>query len=113
MIRTDEAALTCDFAEVYHILDGRGLPMRLAATLAGGLGLGSRIRRAQEGMRFPLETILLSTAVDTLQLIAWMLGGDEDRRPTPLTPMLLGQEDEYMTMDTEAFDVWRSGILEG
>lgn len=113
MIRTDADALTCDFAEVYHVLDWRGLPMRLAATLACGLGPGSRIQMALEGMRFPMETILLSSAVDALQTIAWMIGGDSDRRPAPLTPLLMGDDDEYMTMDADDFNAWRSGILEG
>lgn len=112
-MRTDEDALTCDFAETYHVLGWRGLPMRLAATLAGGLGPGSRIQMALAGASFPMETILLSSAVDALQLIAWLIGGDSDRRPAPLTPLLLGETDEYTTMDLEDFKSWRSGILEG
>lgn len=112
MIRTDADALTCDFAEVYHILDWRGLPMRLAATLAAGLGEESRIRMAQEGMRVPMRTLLLSTAVDTLQLIAWMIGGTGER-PSPLTPLLLGENADYSSLDADAFDAWRAGLLEG
>ena len=114
MIRTDPDALTCDFAEVYRVLDWRALPMRLAGTLAAGLGDDSRIRQALAGAKAPLSTILLATAVDTLQLIAWSVGGDGIARPTPITPRLLGEdENDYNGMDADDFDSWRSSLLEG
>lgn len=112
MIRTDAGALTCDFAETYHVLDWRGLPMRLAATLAAGLREDSRIRMAQEGMRVSMHTLLLSTAVDMLTNIAWRLGGAGEK-PAPLTPLLLGEDNEYTSLDADAFDAWRFGLLEG
>lgn len=112
MIRTDAGALTCDFAEIYHVLDWRGLPMRLAATLAAGLREDSRIRMAQEDMRVSMDTLLLSTAVDMLTTIAWYLGGAGEK-PAPLTPLLLGEDNEYTSLDADAFDAWRAGLLEG
>lgn len=112
MIRTDAGALTCDFAEVYHVLDWRGLPMRLAATLAAGLGPDSRSRMALEGIPVPMSLLLLSTAVDALQAIAWMVGVTGDR-PAPLTPLLIGADNEYSSLDADAFDEWRARILEG
>ena len=114
MIRTDPDALTCDFAETYRVLDWRSLPMRLAGTLAAGLGNDSRIRQTQAGAKAPLTTILLSTAADTLQLIAWCIGGGGSARPTPMTPQLLGDdENDYNGMDADDFDSWRSSLLEG
>lgn len=112
MIRTDAGALTCDFAETYHVLDWRGLPMRLAATLAAGLREDSRIRMAQEDMHVSMDTLLLSTAVDMLAIIAWHLGGTGEK-PAPLTPLLLGEDNEYTSLDADAFDAWRAGLLEG
>ena len=37
MLNAGEDELVCDFAETYHILDLRALPVPLAATLAWGL----------------------------------------------------------------------------
>lgn len=71
MIRTDEDALTCDFAETYHIFDMRGLPVKLAASLAVGLRADSRIKMKLTSMKVPLDTILLAGAVDRLSLLVW------------------------------------------
>jgi hypothetical protein len=114
MIRTNPDALTCDFAAVYRVLDWRALPMRLAGTLAAGLGNDSRIRQAQAGVKAPLTTILLATAVDTLQMIAWCIGGGGSAKPAPIAPQLLGDdENNYNGMDADDFDAWRATLLEG
>ena len=46
MVAADEDALRCDFAQTYHILDYRRLPLRTAAVFAWGLGEDSRVKRA-------------------------------------------------------------------
>ena len=76
MISVDEGALICDFAETYHILDYRALPVSLAATLACGLGDNSRIKRKMNNQRISLDTMLLAMAVDRLAIIAWMWSED-------------------------------------
>ena len=114
MMATDADALTCDFAETYHVLDWRSLPMRLAGTLASGLGYDSRIRTALNGTKVPTTTIFLSLMTDALMNIAWQLGGTGER-PTPLTPLIMesDNEDDYGEMDAEDFDAWRRSRLEG
>ena len=49
MLRTDECALICDLAEVYHIYDYRSLPARRVATFAVGLRKDSRIKTKMRG----------------------------------------------------------------
>ena len=107
-------ALICDFAEVYHVLDWRALPMRLAGTLASGLGNDSRVRTAQNGTGVPMTTLFLSLMTDALATIAWLIGGPGER-PTPLTPLLMGSDNEndYGEMAADDFDAWRRSLLEG
>lgn len=48
MIRANEDALICDFAETYGVLDYRAHGARLAGTLASGLRSDARIFRFLE-----------------------------------------------------------------
>ena len=74
MIRLDEDALICDFAETYHIFDYEALPVSLAATLAVGLRDSSRIKQLMSYRKAPVETILLAGIVDRLSV---MVGGEK------------------------------------
>jgi hypothetical protein len=71
MIRADEDALICDFAETYHIYDFRALPVSYAATLACGLGEKSRIFKKMTGNKLDVSDMLLAAAVDRLSLLWW------------------------------------------
>ena len=71
MLRTDEDALICDFAETYHVLDWRELPTGLAATLAVGLPDGSRIKRLIGSQKLTLEQQLFAVIADRLGILAW------------------------------------------
>lgn len=92
MISADEDALICDFAETYHILDYRALPVNLAATLACGLGENSRIKRTLNNQRISLNTMLLAMTVDRLAGIAWMWSDDARKgknRPESIVSQLM------------------------
>jgi len=71
MSAVGEDDLICDFAETYHVLDWRGLPVMLAATLAAGLPDSSRIKCRMAGLKQPLETLLLAKITDLLNLWLW------------------------------------------
>ena len=71
MIALDESALICDFAETYHVLDYRAIPLKTAAVLACGLRENSRIRMKMSDMQIPPETVLMAAAVDRLSLLVW------------------------------------------
>mgnify|MGYP002517695515 CR=1 FL=1 len=119
MVGLDEGALTCDFAETYHVLDWRALPARTAATLAMGLGPDSRIMQKISGARVPLDTLLLAMIADVVRILAWMQTKDGVKgrnRPASILENLTGtgQDDEAASFDSpEAFDAWRASILEG
>lgn len=119
MVGLDEGALTCDFAEVYHVLDWRALPARTAATLAMGLGPDSRIMQKISGARVPFDTLLLAAIADTVRILAWMQtkdGAKGRNRPDSILDRLTGtaRTSETAGFDSpEAFDAWRASILEG
>lgn len=58
--------LICDFAETYHIYDWRGLPLNLAAILAGGLPEFSRSKMKLRGERATIDQLLLARICDLL-----------------------------------------------
>ena len=118
MINLDRDALTCDFAEVYHVLDWRGLPARLAATLAMGMGPKTRIRMKQAGTPISIDILLSAIIADAVTVLAWrqtkdgMKGGN---KPKSFTRILLGVEDqETAGFDTaEEFNKWRNQMIDG
>ncbi len=74
MIRNDEDALICDFAETYHIYDYRSLPLRLVATLAAGLGDTSRIITKTTEAKASTTNTILAIIADHLAAIRKLLG---------------------------------------
>lgn len=69
MIRLDEDALICDFAETYHIFDFRALPASLAATLAVGLRDNSRVKLKLSDRKASVDTILLAGIMDRISIL--------------------------------------------
>lgn len=76
MIAADEDALMCDFAETYHILDMRALPVKQAAALAVGLPSNSRIKLKLSGEETPISTIMMAAIIDRLSLLVWQNSRD-------------------------------------
>ncbi|MBR2211921.1 MAG: hypothetical protein IJ896_10805 [Fibrobacter sp.] len=120
MVATDETALICDFAETYHILDYKGLPLRLAAALASGLRDGSRIKMAMSGATIGSDTALLAAAVDRLSLLVWSKTKDAEKnrnKPKSMLAMLLKDDrpkDDLEKFDTaEEFEAARKRIIQG
>lgn len=116
MAAADEDALTCDFAETYHVLRWRALPARLAATLAAGLRPDSRIMLRLTGAKVPRETLLAALAVDALQLLVWQNTRDgvkgRNRPPSIVKAMTEEPKPKLSAFDSpEAFDAWRAEKL--
>ena len=63
------------------MLDWRGLPVRLTATLAAGLPPDSRCMMHLAGQKLPEKTLLDAAAVDALHRIEWRLIGCPGSRP--------------------------------
>ena len=101
MIRTDEDALICDFAETYHIYDYKRLPLTTAAAFAVGLRDDSRIKMKLSGTVVTSEVQLLAAAVDRLSLLVWAQTKDAQygrNRPKSVVELFSKKE-----IDVEAF----------
>ena len=79
MVAADEDSLICDFAETYHIYQWRGLAVKYAAVLAFGLSENSRIKMALTKRKVTLDTMLMASAVDALNLLVWMQTKDAQK----------------------------------
>ena len=73
-----ETELICDFAETYHILDWRTLPLNTAAALSVGLRENSRVKMKIAGVEAGQDTLLLAAIVDRLSLLWWAKTKDAD-----------------------------------
>lgn len=71
MLKTDEDALVCDFAETYKIYDWRSLPVRTAATLAAGLRDDARIYLKMAGVPCSFDRLLLAGVFDAVRVANW------------------------------------------
>lgn len=122
MIRLDEAALICDFAETYHVFDYRALPARYAATLAAGLRPNSRIMQKISGATVAPEILLLSAIADACRVLVWQNTKDGQKgrnAPESLLAELTGhrKENKYATGEgfstVEEFRAWYEKTIGG
>lgn len=119
MIRCDETALICDFAEVYRIYDYRSLPLLTAAAYFMGLRQDSRCKMLISGQKHSLETMLAAMIYDKLAWLQWAKTKDGSKgvnMPRPIAAKLFGEDtDEEMQGFTsiEEFEAERKRILGG
>lgn len=115
MIRADEDALICDFAETYHLYDYKALPAMLVASLAVGLRDDSRIKMKLSGAKAPAEIVLLASIVDRLSILVWAKTKDAEKgrnRPKSLLSVLYPKETNNTTYRTgEEFIKARNKLL--
>ena len=107
MIALDEDALICDLAETYQVYNYRGLPLKLVATLACGLGPNSRIRAKQFGLKVPMDTFMFAQTVDLLSAIRWMFSTDGQKgtnKPDFISTKLIEREEYTGKFTPEEFE---------
>lgn len=113
MLSEDETALVCDLAETYGIFDYRKYPPTTIAMLAAGLRDNARIKLKMNNMAYPLETMLMASAVDKLSLLLWAKtkdGANGRNRPKMLADMLLEKPNQDIVSfeSSEAFEeTWK------
>lgn len=93
MIKQDEDALICDFAEYYHIYDYKALPLDYAAVLFFGLRANSRCKIVLSGDNYGLDTHMSALMVDALNTLVWFQSRDGQKglnRPKSLVELLKG-----------------------
>lgn len=103
MVREDEDALICDFAETYHIYDYKRLPVKLASALAVGLRDDSRIKMRLSGASAPTDIMLLAAAVDRLSLLVWAQTNDAQKgrnRPKSILESFTVKETNTTTFES-------------
>lgn len=121
MYAIDENALCCDFAETYQILNWRGLPARLAATLAAGFRPDSRMMMKISGAAAPTESLLLFGILDALRVLVWQNsrdGANGKNPPKSMLDMILSKNKENTAPSVgfdspEEFMQWRETMLTG
>ena len=96
----NESALTCDFAEYYHIYNWRALDVSYAATLAAGLPEGSRSMRKLTGFPCDLNTILLAAIADRLSALVWSKTKKGTKKPEMIIDKLLNKTDKKTEIAT-------------
>ncbi|NCC60992.1 MAG: hypothetical protein EOM12_08610 [Verrucomicrobiae bacterium] len=79
MLKKDEEALICDFAETYHIYDFKRLPLTTVAALAVGLRDSSRIKMLLNDAPASADIMLLAAIVDRLSLLVWFQTKDGEK----------------------------------
>lgn len=98
MLRSEDA-LICDFAETYHILDYKRLPVKLVASLAAGLRETSRSVMLLQGATVSPDILLLAGIVDRLSLLLWSKTKDAAQgrnAPESIVDNLMGKGSELV-----------------
>ena len=120
MVAVGEKELICDFAETYHVLNWRELPLKTAAVLAGGLRSDSRIMLKLTGERVDINTALMAAALDRLKILVWQntedgLNGRNPPKSTydALTGHVPHQARVRSFRTPEEFESARARIMEG
>jgi len=115
MIRADEDALICDFAETYQIYDYKRLPVQLVAVLAVGLRDNSRIKMKLSGIHVAPDMLLMTTIVDQLNLLLWTKTKDAAKgrnRPKSILGNFAKSNNAESSFETgEDFEKARNKIL--
>lgn len=116
MIKADEHALMCDFAEVYHIYDYKALRPMQAAIFAVGLPDDSRIKRKMSGQKQTAQVLLLSCIADSLRTLVWFQTKDGQRginRPASILSEIMEEKEEYSSFDSiEEYEAARKRMME-
>lgn len=97
MIEIDESALICDFAEVYHILNYKMLPLTQVAILAQGLPDDSRIKRKISGQKIKMDTMLLGAIFDQINAYLYSMTKDSKtgrNRPKSCVHLMMDPEED-------------------
>ena len=106
----DEAALICDLAETYHILDYRSLPVQLVATLSAGLRDDSRIKLKATGTPARLETIISAVIADNLTLLRAGMDSKNKSKPFLFTEALYGENKKQKVRGFKTVDEFEAAL---
>ena len=105
-------------AETYGIYDYRTVPPLYLAILVAGLGDRARVRLAMSGNKVGIDTLLLATIADDLNMLMWSLTKDGQKnrnRPQSIVGLLTSKsetKDEPLVFVTgKDFETERQRLL--
>ncbi len=113
MVADGEDNLICDFAQFYHVLDWRALPLSLSATLAAGLPPESRCMQKLSGLNCPPALMLTARISDDLHKWLWWhtkdgQGGKD--MPVYMLEQLLGRKKEHACRGFESGEAFMEAL---
>jgi len=115
MLKKDEEALICDFAETYHIYDYKRLPLKMVASLAVGLRDSSRIKMLLSDAPASTEIMLMAAIVDRLSLLVWFQTKDGEKgrnKPRSILETITPKESKVSVFESgEDFIKTRENLL--
>lgn len=115
MLKTDEDSFICDLAEYYHIYDYRSFRPTYIGTLAQGLPDKSRIKLKLANSRLDLDSMLIASCVDALNILVWMKTKDAQNgwnKPKSVLRALNGKEDNDSVEGFESGDDFDKAFAE-
>lgn len=89
-------------AETYGIYDYRTVPPLYLAILVAGLGDRARVRLAMSGNKIGIDTLLLATIADDLNILMWSLTKDGQKnrnRPQSIVGLLTSKSEAKDALD--------------
>jgi len=90
ILKKDEGAVLCDFAEVYHIYNLRDFDAGYISALAAGLDENSRTVRMMSDVSASLDEILTAMIVDRLSYILYALAAKKGtKKPDSMVEALI------------------------
>lgn len=119
MLSESETDLICDFAEYYHVLDWRALPLKTAAALAAGLRDESRTVIRISGANVSPAKALAAATLDGINLLVWAKTKDAQKgrnKPKSIFDILTKaqESDDFEKFDSgEQFEEARRRIIKG
>lgn len=104
-----EDEMICDFSETYGVFNYKELPADVLATLCFGLRENSRVKLKLSGMKVDRLSILMASAVDSLNFLAWTKTKDSQRglnRPKLILNSILGETEQSDVESYATSDEW-------
>lgn len=109
MLAHDRDALICDMAETYRIYDIKSVPLTYLAVLASGLGMDSRIRLREQGLKADWSTVMMAMLID-----AWSKSSENALLPRFIEKQSAGVKSDSKVFTTpEDFEAAKAAILGG
>ena len=113
MVADGEDALICDFAQYYHVLGLRALPLSLAATLAAGLPPESRCMRRLAGLNCSPELMLVARISDDLHKWLWWHSKEKqagEKPPFSMLEQMLGRKKQHACRGFESGEAFMAAL---